>query len=78
MNTIVKLTAAIVCGSVSCGKKLSFIEKNTCLCNKCGSYHCTNHRLPETHLCKYDFMKDINKDKFILDNRCVAEKIIKL
>ena len=66
------------CGLKTCYKKLTFMEKNTCLCNKCNTHFCTAHRIPETHLCKYDFTKDFNKEKFIEINKCVAEKVVKL
>jgi hypothetical protein len=68
----------IKCHIITCNKKLTFMEKNTCLCNKCNIYYCTKHRLPEIHLCSYDFTKDVDKEKFITDNKCVADKIIKI
>ena len=66
------------CFVKNCSKRLTFMEKNTCLCSKCEHYHCTIHRLAESHSCFYDFTKDINIDSFIKANKCIGEKIIKL
>jgi hypothetical protein len=54
------------------------MEKNTCVCSKCDMQYCTLHRLPETHECKHNYKDDFNKEKFIKDNKCVGDKIIKI
>jgi predicted nucleic acid binding AN1-type Zn finger protein len=61
-----------------CGKRLTFMEKNTCVCSKCKNSFCTMHRLAEEHACPHNFKEDINKEKFINDNKCVGEKIVKI
>jgi hypothetical protein len=63
------------CNVHLCGRKLSFIEQQTCLCSKCQKYHCTVHRLAEAHLCSHNYKDDLDKAEFIEANKCVAEKI---
>lgn len=67
-----------VCRLPTCMKPVSFIEKTTCICSKCNMQYCTLHRLSEAHNCNYNFKDNVNKEKFITDNKCVAEKIIKI
>lgn len=62
----------------TCNKKLSFIEKNTCLCSKCNNMFCTLHRLAEAHKCIHNFKNDIDREQYINNNKCVADKITKL
>jgi hypothetical protein len=66
------------CALQNCTKRLTFIEKNTCSCSKCNMYYCTLHRLAETHSCNYDFKKEFNKESFVKNNKCVAEKVIEI
>jgi hypothetical protein len=66
------------CSVKLCNKKLTFMEKNTCECSKCKKRYCTLHRLAEIHDCPYDFSKDRNREKFIEENKCVADKMVKL
>lgn len=68
----------IRCSVATCHKRLSFIEKNTCVCNKCNMLYCTLHRLAEAHTCTYNYKLDINKELFINDNKCIREKYIKI
>ncbi len=68
----------IVCALPTCMKRLTFIEKTTCLCTKCHKQYCTLHRLAEAHDCKYNFKEDLNKEKFIKENKCVGEKVLKI
>lgn len=63
------------CAFESCARRLTFLEKTTCVCNKCKQFYCTLHRLAEAHSCKHDFKSDVDKEKFIKDNKCVGEKI---
>ena len=67
-----------LCSTPTCGKRLTFMEKNTCTCSKCQLPHCTLHRLAEAHSCIHDFKEDVNKEKFIAENKCVKEKMIKI
>ena len=57
---------------------VTFMEKNTCTCSKCQLPYCTLHRLAEAHSCIHDFKEDVNKEKFIAENKCVKEKMIKI
>jgi hypothetical protein len=66
------------CNMKACGKRLTFMEQTTCKCSKCDRNYCTLHRLAETHACPHDFKDDLNKDKFIKDNKCIGEKLIKI
>lgn len=67
-----------LCTVSSCVKRLTFIEKTTCVCSKCNLQYCTMHRLAESHSCSHNFKEDLNREKFIRDNKCVSEKIVKL
>lgn len=71
-------TLPSTCALPSCNKRLTFMEKNTCICSKCEMPYCTLHRLAETHLCKHNYKTDLNKEQFIKENKCVKEKITKL
>ena len=66
------------CFVKQCNKRLTFMEKNTCVCSKCAHRYCTLHRLAELHYCSHDFTKDINREKFIEDNKCIGDKLIKI
>ena len=66
------------CNMKTCGRRLTFMEQNTCKCSKCQKSYCTLHRLAESHTCPHDFKNDINKEKFIQDNKCTGEKLIKI
>jgi hypothetical protein len=73
-----KMVGANNCSMKTCGRRLTFMEKNTCTCSKCQRNYCTLHRLAESHTCPHDFKEDLNKDKFIKDNKCIGEKLIKI
>jgi hypothetical protein len=66
------------CSMKQCSKRLTFMEKTTCMCSKCKLGFCTMHRLAEDHVCTHNFKQDINKEKFINDNKCVGEKMVKI
>ena len=67
-----------VCTVPTCTKRLTFMEKKTCVCSKCNMHYCTLHRLAEAHCCTYNYKTAVNKEKFIQANKCVGEKISKL
>ncbi len=69
---------ATACMLLTCKKRITFMEKTTCVCSKCQLQYCTLHRLAEAHDCKHNFKADINKEKFIMDNKCVGEKMVKI
>lgn len=75
MSPVSKMSDAKHCFYKTCGKRLSLLEQSTYTCSKCNHTYCTLHRLAENHACPYDFKNAVNKEKFILDNKCVAEKI---
>ena len=66
------------CTLPSCNKRVTFIEKTTCLCSKCHMQYCTLHRLAETHNCAHNYKETINKEKIIRENKCVGEKVVKI
>lgn len=66
------------CTLPSCKKRVTFMEKNTCICSKCQMQYCTLHRLAETHECKHNYKDDLNKEQFIKDNKCVGDKLLKI
>ena len=66
------------CATPTCSKRLTFMEKTTCICGKCEMPYCTLHRLAEAHFCKHNYKANVNKEQFIMENKCVKEKIIKL
>jgi predicted nucleic acid binding AN1-type Zn finger protein len=73
-----KMTDSNYCYVKQCTKRLTFMEKHTCACSKCTNHYCTLHRLAETHDCPHDFTKDVNIGKFIEENKCVRDKMIKI
>ena len=78
MAPYLKMSDSNHCNMKLCGKRLTFMEKNSCTCSKCQKNYCTLHRLAESHTCIHNFKDDINKEKFVEDNKCVGEKIIKI
>lgn len=62
------------CNAEGCKIKLTFTNCYEC---KCGFNFCSNHRLPESHMCKFDF-KTTNKIQLINDMKCVNDKLIKI
>ena len=60
-----------------CDKKLKVSDKIIGLC-KCGKTFCLLHRLGETHNCGYNHKLELKTEEFILKNKCVAEKTIKI
>ena len=65
------------CNFEGCKNKLSQTQLLTNKC-KCNKYFCINHRLPEMHDCSYNFFNNIDKDKFISDNKCIKQKLTKI
>lgn len=65
------------CQFISCGKKITFtnILTNTC---KCKLVFCNEHRLPELHECSYDYLDNVDSNKFIKENKCIASKLNKI
>uniref|UniRef100_A0A6C0IK38 AN1-type domain-containing protein n=1 Tax=viral metagenome TaxID=1070528 RepID=A0A6C0IK38_9ZZZZ len=78
MTRYSKMNDATHCFMKTCGKKVTFMEKNTCVCSKCKHGFCTLHRLAEEHECPHNFKEDVNKEKFIKENKCVGEKLVKI
>lgn len=64
------------CAFNSCNKKIKIIDILVSTC-KCKLIFCSNHRLPETHDCSYNFQNEINKEAFIEENKCMASKFNK-
>ena len=62
----------IRCSVEGCKKKISVVDEvlATCRCNK---VFCSKHRSPEMHQCTHDYR--FNKEQFIKENLCVADKI---
>jgi predicted nucleic acid binding AN1-type Zn finger protein len=60
------------CAFPDCKHKIKTAEivLGTCRCEK---VFCLQHRLPESHDCQVVFQ--LNKDKFIKENKCVSIKI---
>ena len=55
-----------------CNKKISIVDVLSSTC-KCDKTYCLNHRLPEKHNCKHDFLSEVNKEKEIAKLKCVSE-----
>ena len=55
-----------------CKKKLVLSDF---ACNKCSMRYCGAHRLPETHKCPHDFMKEGKELLAKLNPRVVGEKL---
>lgn len=62
------------CNAEGCKVKLTFTNCYEC---KCGFKFCSKHRLPESHVCNFDF-KITNKLELENNMRCVKEKLIKI
>lgn len=64
------------CGFEGCKNKILSISIN---CNKCKLFFCSNHRLPEDHLCTHlQEIKDeahANLSNTLQQQKCVAAKI---
>lgn len=76
-NIIYTIPTMTVCGANGCHKKIKIIDELISKC-KCGEKHCSNHRLPETHRCEYDFKKDVNHANLIEKMKCAAPKLNKI
>jgi len=65
------------CQIDNCKKKLSPVIKTlSCRCEKT---FCSQHRLPESHNCRFDFIEDNKKKNIKIEElKCVADKIIKI
>ena len=66
-----------MCNFPNCERKLKLSDKIIGLC-KCGKIFCLLHRLGEIHKCEYNHKLEIKIDEFILKNKCVSEKTIKI
>ena len=62
----------IRCSVKGCKRKINSLDELIATC-RCGGTFCNKHRLPEMHECQHDFK--INKEEFIKNNLCVANKI---
>lgn len=67
-----KKTAANRCPT--CAKKLSLTD----LACRCGTRHCSAHRLPEAHACAHDFRADAQKVLTAQLERVAGEKVQKI
>lgn len=65
------------CAFDNCKNKIKNIDKIIGKC-RCDKIFCHIHRLPETHDCSYNYSNDFNAKKFIEDNKCITQKIIKI
>ena len=76
-NTVKSIPKKRRCAHLGCRKKLSMIEcEFVCVCKKC---FCTQHRLPEDHLCGHVFAEtDETREKKSEALKCVASKVIKI
>ena len=62
------------CEYEGCNKRLK-ISDFPCKCEK---IFCKMHRLPEQHLCQYDYKENDTKNKKIENMKCVSNKIQKI
>ena len=62
----------IRCCVKGCKRKINSVDEIISTC-RCGKTFCSKHRLPEMHNCTHDFK--INKEDFIKQNLCVADKL---
>lgn len=58
----------------TCSKKLTLTD----LACRCGTRHCTAHRLPEAHACQHDFRADAQKILTAQLERVAGEKVQKI
>ena len=65
------------CAFNSCNKKIKIIDTLVFTC-KCKQIFCSNHRLPESHDCSYNYKNEINENAFIENNKCIPIKFNKL
>jgi len=70
----------MICNFEECPKKVTLVEQTTNMCNKCEHCYCKLHRLAETHECSYNYKMITNKEveKFIKNNKCVNDKLIRI
>lgn len=70
----------MICHRQECIKKIKLIEQTACTCNKCHNAYCFKHRLAEAHECVYDYKvkKSEEIQKYIVEHKCVNDKIVKL
>lgn len=66
--------AKMRCEHEGCKRRLNSLDVAIATC-RCGRCFCKFHRLPETHACPIQYQVD--KEKFVADNKCVAVKIAK-
>jgi hypothetical protein len=63
------------CFFEDCNKNLKIIDLKC----KCDHIYCSNHRLPETHKCNYNYKLNSIENKKIIENmKCVNEKCIRI
>ena len=60
-----------------CQKKLQLAQTISGKC-KCDKIFCLMHRLSETHQCTYDHKSEMLNAEKLLQNKCVALKIIQI
>ena len=65
------------CQYDECRKKITPVQEIVGLC-KCGQIYCITHRDPSCHKCTFDFKSEINKDNFIKNNKCIAQKVLQI
>lgn len=65
------MTKKKICALENCNKRLNVVDCLSSTC-KCKKVYCAIHRLPETHDCCYDFMKEVNQKMEIDKLRCVS------
>ncbi len=68
------------CSINTCGRKIRLIEQTTGKCNKCHQVYCQKHRLAEDHKCSFDYKAKKEEDirKYVEQNKCVSEKMVKI
>ena len=73
MTTLVSLKEQTRCGLLdTCKKKLALSDF---ACSKCKTRYCGTHRLPETHKCPHDFVKEGKELLTKLNPVVVGDKI---
>lgn len=60
------------CAHPECKKRISVVDSLSSQC-KCRKIFCTIHRLPESHNCTFDYMKEYDREKEISKMKCVSE-----
>jgi len=61
------------CAYTDCDRKL----KLTSMACKCKKTFCKYHKLPEQHICEYDYKETNYKKQKIIDMKCISDKLNK-